>query len=104
MSTRESALEKKLVAYGKKLGLLCYKFTSPGHPGVPDRLFIRPEGKVLFLEIKAPGKKPEALQIREMNAFRTHTSFVGWVDNQQSGVDVLSYFMKTGQVHPSLNV
>ena len=38
------------------------KFTSPGFDGMPDRLVLLPGGKCGFVEVKAPGKKPRALQ------------------------------------------
>ena len=36
----------------RKLGGLCYKFTSPGTCGVPDRLIITAQGKIIFAELK----------------------------------------------------
>lgn len=49
---RESVIEARLVKEIKKLGGLCYKFTSPGAPGVPDRIIILPGGLVVFVELK----------------------------------------------------
>lgn len=49
---RESAIEAKLVKGIQKAGGLCYKFTSPGNPGVPDRIIILPGGRVVFAELK----------------------------------------------------
>lgn len=49
---KESAIEAKLVRKVRELGGLCYKFVSPGNPGVPDRLIILPEGRVVFAELK----------------------------------------------------
>ncbi len=60
----ESQLEGKAVAEAKRRGILTYKFSSPSNRGVPDRIFIW-RGKVFFIEFKAPGKTPTALQERE---------------------------------------
>lgn len=49
---RESTIEVRLVREVRKLGGLCYKFTSPGAPGVPDRIIILPGGLVVFVELK----------------------------------------------------
>jgi len=49
---KESAIEKYLVTKVKEHGGLCYKFVSPGNPGVPDRLVIVPDGRVIFVELK----------------------------------------------------
>ena len=42
---RESEIERRLVQQVRKHGGLCYKFTSPGNPGVPDRIIITPDGR-----------------------------------------------------------
>lgn len=36
----------------KKRGGLCYKFTSPGSPGVPDRIVVLPGGVTVYVELK----------------------------------------------------
>ena len=77
---REATLEKALCDYARKKGYLVYKFTSPQHRGVPDRQFVSPTGIVAFAEIKAPGKKPSALQEREMNLLRNRGVRVEWFD------------------------
>lgn len=41
-----------------------YKWASPGLRGVPDRLVILPGGRLLAVEVKAPGKTPTVLQAR----------------------------------------
>lgn len=35
-----------------KLGGMSLKFVSPGAPGVPDRIYIFPDGEVWFVELK----------------------------------------------------
>lgn len=49
----EKTVERHLVEGVRKLGGLCYKFTSPGTQGVPDRLIITAQGRVIFAELKA---------------------------------------------------
>ena len=49
---KESAIEARLVREVKKRGGLCYKFTSPGNPGVPDRIVILPGGTTVYVELK----------------------------------------------------
>ena len=49
---KESAIEARLVREVKKRGGLCYKFTSPGNPGVPDRIVILPGGTTIYVELK----------------------------------------------------
>ena len=59
---REKAIEEYLRNRVKASGGIAYKFTSPGNAGVPDRLVLLPDGRVVFVELKASGKKPTALQ------------------------------------------
>ena len=44
----EAWLNKKI----KELGGLSFKFVSPNNPGVPDRIYIFPGGRVYFVELK----------------------------------------------------
>ena len=48
----EKTIERHLVNGVKKLGGLCYKFTSPSTQGVPDRIIITAQGRVIFAELK----------------------------------------------------
>lgn len=63
---REKEIEQALVKAVRNAGGKCLKFTCPGYAGVPDRLLLLPGGKIAFVELKAPGKKPRALQIKRM--------------------------------------
>lgn len=49
---KESTIEARLVREVKKRGGLCYKFISPGNPGVPDRIVILPGGTTIYVELK----------------------------------------------------
>lgn len=61
---RESAIERHLVSVVRKLGGEALKFTSPGRRHVNDRLVLLPGGRVFFVELKQPGAKPRAGQVR----------------------------------------
>jgi hypothetical protein len=49
---KESQLESRLVKLVREQGGMCVKFTSPGMPGVPDRIVLTPTGRVVFVELK----------------------------------------------------
>ena len=85
---RESTIENYLVRRCKELGVLCFKFVSPSHRGVPDRLLIFPHGLVAFIELKAPGKSPTALQRTVLKQMEGNKAVVGWTDSK-IGVDCL---------------
>jgi len=59
---RESTIEKHFVAKVKALGGVAYKFTSPAHRGVADRVVCLPDGQTWFVELKAPGGRLSPLQ------------------------------------------
>ena len=62
---REKDIEQALVAR-----VIAPKFTSPGFDGMPDRLVLLPGGRMGFVELKAPGKKPRALQLARHRLLR----------------------------------
>ncbi|MCI1574721.1 MAG: VRR-NUC domain-containing protein [Weizmannia coagulans] len=57
----ESKLERRLTKQVNKMGGWALKFNS-GIAGVPDRLILLPNGRALFVEMKATGKDLRALQ------------------------------------------
>ncbi len=59
---KEKGIEQKFVDEVKRINGLAIKLVSPGFSGLPDRLVLIPEGKIGFVEVKAPGKKPRRLQ------------------------------------------
>jgi hypothetical protein len=58
----ESVIEKRLKKEIEKIGGKALKFISPGMSGVPDRIILLPHGRIVFVELKAPGKKRRKLQ------------------------------------------
>lgn len=67
---REKTIEQTFRAAVKAAGGLAVKFTSPGFDGVPDRLALLPDGKMAFVEVKAPGEKPRPLQLARHRLLR----------------------------------
>jgi hypothetical protein len=78
----ERDVEKALVNRVKALGGLCEKFTSPSARSVPDRIVTLPGGRVIFVELKAPGKKPTELQKRDHQRRRALGCDVRIIDNK----------------------
>lgn len=70
-SMREKTVEQKLVKAVKNRGGICPKLVCPGFDGMPDRLVLLPDGKVGFVEVKAPGEKPRPLQVSRHNLLRS---------------------------------
>ena len=59
---REAKIEHLLVIAVKASGGIAPKLVSPGFDGMPDRIVLLPEGRLGFVEVKAPGKVPRPLQ------------------------------------------
>lgn len=58
----EKDIEKLFTAEIKKAGGKAYKFTSPGNDGVPDRIVMLPDGRIVFVELKTDTGKLSRLQ------------------------------------------
>ena len=67
---REKNIEQKFVKAVKSAGGIAPKLTCPGFDGMPDRLVLMPEGRIGFVEVKAPGKEPRPLQVRRHEMLR----------------------------------
>lgn len=83
---REKTIEQKLVKAVKNTGGIAPKLVSPGFDGMPDRLVLLPEGKIGFVEVKAPGKEPRPLQAARHRLLR-HLGFKVFIldDPEQIG-------------------
>lgn len=58
----EKDIEKLFRDEIKKAGGKAYKFTSPGNDGVPDRIVMLPDGRIVFVELKTDTGKLSRLQ------------------------------------------
>lgn len=67
---RERVIEQKFTVAVKNAGGVAVKFLSPGFDGMPDRLALLPGGRLAFVEVKAPGKKPRPLQLARHRLLR----------------------------------
>ena len=87
----ESQLEKNVCAWAKDCGISTLKLSGPNDRGKADRMFMK-AGRIMFLEFKAEGKKPTALQQRFLKQ-RVDDGFVaGWTDNYVEAIDILCKF------------
>ena len=82
---REKEIEKKLTLEAKKRGGLAVKFVSPGFDGMPDRIVLMPEGKMAFVEVKAPGKGPRPLQMARQKLLKG-LGFLVFILNDESQI------------------
>lgn len=85
---RESTVEKHLLKQMKRLGIEVRKVKWIGRAHAPDRLVMFDGG--IWVELKAPGKRPRPGQVREHMRMRAAGLKVHVLDTL-SGVDVFAY-------------
>lgn len=86
---RESMVEAALVKECRLHGLPCLKLT-PSTPGVPDRLVLLPGGAHVFVEVKAPGRRPRAAQVSWHERLRAMGHRVCVVDHSAAVRDLVA--------------
>jgi hypothetical protein len=86
---REKLVEQALVKETRQSGGMCPKLVSPGTDGMPDRLVLLPEGRMGFVEVKAPGKKPRPLQQKRHEQLRELGYTVAVLDDPQQIPEIL---------------
>ena len=74
----ERDIERRLVMAVRAAGGICPKLVSPGTDGMPDRMVLLPGGRIAFVEVKAPGRRPRPLQM-ERHEQRRRLGFLGSV-------------------------
>ena len=95
----EKQIEAKVCDYAKTKNVLVYKFTSPARAAVPDRLFIRADGRMWFCEFKRGGQKPTDAQEREHDRLRQQKINVFVIDDVEKGkwvIDTMLDLMSIG--------
>ena len=81
---RESHVEKKVCDFARARGCMVMKLAGPNQKGQPDRMFIK-DGKVLFIEFKAPGKHPTGMQSWWLERLSDHEIPATCCDNTDDG-------------------
>lgn len=84
----EKSIEKALRERVKKLGGLALKFWCLSFSGMPDRIVLMPGGRIWFVELKSPGKKPTSLQLR-VHALLVSLGFEVWVIDNENRLNEL---------------
>ncbi|UIN27538.1 VRR-NUC domain-containing protein [Xylella fastidiosa] len=87
---RERTIERYLVAQVRAKGGEIRKVKWGGHHGAPDRIAMLPEGRTLWVELKAPGQQCTPHQIREHERMRGMGQRVVVVDSLKGVDEVLA--------------
>ena len=86
---RESKVESFFRKGCEHHGFLAIKLTSPGNDGVPDRLVILPDGRVIFVELKTENGKLSRIQAWQHERFRKHGAKVITVYGDRGASDLI---------------
>lgn len=89
----ESQIERHLFNEIRKLNGIAYKFTSPGHAGVPDRIVLLPNGTTIYVELKKETGKLSAIQIETIKSLQKNNIEV-YVLYSKDEVDDFIKFVK----------
>jgi hypothetical protein len=82
-TTSESSIEQYFVRKCKENGMKVIKMIPTFEAGIPDRQVLY-AGVSGFAEIKAPGRKPRALQVAYLNGLEQAGFFVGVIDSKEA--------------------
>ena len=83
-------IEQPFVKFMHSIGWICEKVISLSRKGWPDR-FCAKGGRVVLVELKAPGKRPGPQQEKRHRELRAAGLEVAWFDNL---ADAKAYFLK----------
>ena len=89
----ERRIERCLVDDIKKSGGLCLKFISPGAAGVPDRMIIMPDGRIVFAELKTEAGRLSKIQQHMIDELKRRNADVRVLYGLQDVKDFLKELM-----------
>lgn len=86
----EKTLEHSLVEKIRQRGGICLKLQGNMYAGMPDRLILLSEGRVIFVELKSEGIKPRKLQLVRHEELRALGFKVFVIDTQEKLIQFLN--------------
>lgn len=84
----EKQIEATVVEYAESKGWVALKMDGFNKRGIPDRLFVRKDTQTIWIEFKAPGEKPNALQLYWLDMLTTMGFTTHCVDNIPQGLAI----------------
>ena len=91
MRVLETSIEDWVVKQAGDLGIPCLKLNLKGNRGWPDRIFLIPGGRPLFIEFKRPGEEPEPLQLHRHRILRKLGYDIEVHDERQAALDAVRH-------------
>jgi hypothetical protein len=82
----------------KDRGIINRKMNGLGFAGWPDRMFLMPKGKIVFIEFKKPGGSCTELQLYVQDKLRKLGYQVHVCETKEHAIEILSGNMEAGSV------
>ncbi len=95
----EKAIENAVTRWAKSKGIITRKMNGLGNRSWPDQMFIFPDGRIVFIEFKAPGKQPTELQAHMIADLQKRGVYVDWFDNKMEALVFLASFFEVEVEH-----
>jgi Holliday junction resolvase len=86
----EKTIERYLVQKAREKGGLAIKWVAPAMAGVPDRIVFLPGGRIVFVELKAPGQRQTPIQIRVTKMLTDLGADVRVIDSKEAVNDLFA--------------
>lgn len=87
-------VQNPTVKWARARGVLAVKLQGAGNRSRPDFMFLIPGGKVVFMEFKRPGAKPEPLQTHTYKQFKNLGFIIEVHDSRHSAIASLTEHLK----------
>ena len=87
----ERNIENYLKKKAKENGFIIFKLQFIGINGAPDRMLCK-DGKIIFVELKAPGKKPKKHQLLLHNKFKEQKLNIFVIDSTRLVDELIEKF------------
>ena len=97
----EKKLQEKITKYCKKINnVLCYKFSSPSHRGVPDLIIIA-RGRTIYIELKSPKGtgRLSPLQVVTIKKMREHGATVYVIKDYDEAIRIIDDLCSESKLH-----
>ena len=91
---REQDIENTVRRWCKEQNVLFIKMDPTSMRGFPDRMVIGTWGEVMFIELKAKGKKPRANQEKWVKDLRDRDIDADWFDNADAAIRWIESHLK----------
>ena len=95
---RERMVEQHLVERLRQIGVPCVKFVPDHMKGMPDRLILLPDEKVIWCELKTDGGRLEPIQVVRHRELRQAGQRVEIVWNTEDADRLTDEIKKTYQL------